>query len=100
VPPNHDDIFEKWVKWLDRINDDITLLHADRQIWREMMNLLQAKEQIPERDFIMNWITQQSVAALAMGIRRQRDKRTDVISLARLLQEIKDNQTFSLVIGS
>ena len=91
VPPNQDDIVAKWVKWLDRINDDITMLHADRQIWREMMNLLQAKEQIPEREFMMSWITQQSVAALAMGIRRQRDKRTDVISLARLLQEIKDN---------
>lgn len=91
MPPNQDDIVTKWVKWLDRINDDITMLHADRQIWREMMNLLQAKQQIPEREFMMSWITQQSVAALAMGIRRQRDRRTDVISLARLLQEIKDN---------
>jgi hypothetical protein len=67
------------------------MLHADRQIWRDMTAMLEANDRIPERDFIKHWITQQAVAALAMGIRRQNDERSDVVSLARLLREIQSN---------
>lgn len=51
--------------------------------------MLEANPSIPESWWIKGWITQQAVKVLAVGIRRQADKGSDVVSLVRLLKEIK-----------
>jgi hypothetical protein len=91
TPAEEDALFDKWVDWFERINNDITYLHRDRQVWRELMEMLSNNQEIPESWWIREWLTQISVKGLALGIRRQADTRNDVVSLVRLLREIQSN---------
>ncbi len=86
-----DALFAKWVSWFERINDDISYLHRDREVWRDLVAMIDANKAIPESWWIKEWITQLTVKGLALGIRRQTDKGRDVISLVRLLNDIKKN---------
>lgn len=88
---HHDALFEGWLTWLERIEDDLVSLHADRRMWQEIAELLRTNDRIPERTFIYAWLRRQYVAAVVMGIRRQAEPRKGVVSLARLLRSIEGN---------
>lgn len=80
--------FDKWVRWLTEIQEEVGDLLADRTVWREITTMIAENPDIEQAPFIHNWITQQAIPTIALGIRRQADQSNDVASLKRLLQEM------------
>jgi hypothetical protein len=74
----------KWVAWTDAIRDEIYDLHHHHEIWRTLVDLIEARS-LEESGYFLDAFTRMYVAGQAMGVRRQADTHKDVISLARLL---------------
>ena len=79
----------RWVAWLDTIWNDVIPMMAARQIWRGYMHLVRANPPVQAPDTFHSWVTSNYVRTQAIGIRRQTDNRTDVVSLGRLLAEVE-----------
>lgn len=88
---DHDRLYEKWVGWLEIIQDGLVRMHANRAIWREIVEMLDSNEEIPHRFWIRNWITEHYGATQAMAVRRMVEARDDVISLGTLFEAIRRN---------
>lgn len=84
---------EQWKRWLDGINDDIYRLHVDRYYWRELSNMVRSNPDIPSPGYIMRWLLRLFLNNVAIGIRRQAERRDNVVTLGRLLHSIRDNPT-------
>lgn len=82
---------EKWRRWFDIIHDDIVRLASSRQIYRETVKIYRANRRLHGDYTFINWVSLNYVRALAIGIRRQAELDKDVISLARLLDDIARN---------
>jgi hypothetical protein len=81
--------YEKWLDDLERIQNEITVLHYYRQIWRDLAEITQNAD-LPETLFfplLGNWYS----ATQTVAIRRQVDMDRGVVSLWRLLQEISQH---------
>src|SRR5258706_3782121 len=92
-PMSDAQVLEQWKRWLDGIYDDICRIHTDRFYWREVSNIVRQNPDIPGPRPIMSWMLRLFVNNLAMGIRRQADHGTDVITLGRLLRSVHENPT-------
>ena len=92
---NEAQLLEQWKRWLDGINDDIYRLHIDRYYWRELSEMVQRNRAIPSPGYIMRWFLRLFLNNVAIGIRRQAERRGDVITLGRLLHSIRDNATIA-----
>ena len=81
---------ETWGNWIEGpIKDSVLTLFHRRQIWRGIARLIHERE-APLRDLALwQYHLDLYAATQAVAIRRQADKRRDVISLARLLTEVK-----------
>jgi hypothetical protein len=88
APKANDARFDKWVGWLQEIKAEVGDFLADRTVWRGITTMISDNPDIEEAPFIHNWITQQAISTIALGVRRQADRATDVISLRRLLDEM------------
>lgn len=80
--------YKKWLGWLARLDEDVTLLWHNRQMWNDLRAMIDANSAIPHAWFFLDWVTTLYVGGQAMGIRRQADTKYDVASLARLLKDI------------
>jgi hypothetical protein len=79
----------RWTGWLDTIWNDVIPMMAARQIWRGYMHLVRANPSAQKPDTFHSWITSNYMRNQGVGIRRQTDLRTDVVSLGRLLSEVE-----------
>jgi HEPN superfamily AbiU2-like protein len=79
----------RWVAWLDTIWNDVIPMMAARQIWRGYMHLIRANPPVETPGTFHSWVTSNYARTQAIGIRRQTDVRTDVVSLGRLLPEVE-----------
>src|SRR5262245_51384657 len=79
----------RWVGCLDLIWGDVVAMLAARQIWRGYMHLVRANLQVDTPGTFHSWVTTNYARTQAVGVRRQTDVRTDVVSLGRLLMEIE-----------
>jgi hypothetical protein len=95
IAPTADEaqLLEQWKRWLDGINDDIYRLHIDRYYWRELSEMVQRNPAIPSPGYIMRWFLRLYLNNVAIGIRRQAERRDDVVTLGRLLHSIRSNPT-------
>ncbi len=84
----HDDLHEKWKRWIERIYNETVTLFAYRAYWRGLAEMTQANDEIPPTSFfdaLGSWyaVTQ------ATGIRRQTDTGDDAVSIAKLLANMR-----------
>jgi len=76
-------------KWLDRIVEDICLLHTHQAIFHEVRALLShAPQSGPHTNEFGAFVHDAYVALIVSDIRRQGSREPSTLSLARLLEEI------------
>jgi len=82
----------KWQRWQKDIENDIIYLLTNRKIYKSYGEIVNGNTGIQNNGVLFhNWIKVNYVTFVAMSIRRQLDKDYDVISLERLLSDIKSN---------
>ena len=82
------ELARKWVAWLGDIDADLTDIAWVRLVWRAEEAMLREHDDLPPSD-IFHVRARNYGVAQAVGVRRQIDKRTDIISLRRLLDELQ-----------
>lgn len=84
------DRFNKWNKWLDVIDDEVTIPAINRHIFWEVQNIIRNNEAIQKPSSFYTFLGSSYVALAVMAVRRQLKIDNSSISFARLLQEIID----------
>jgi hypothetical protein len=87
------DRLDKWYVWLTAvISAEIHSMHLHRRVWLEVRSILERNDALPPSYW---WIFMADTYAVTQGVavRRQVDNRKDVISLARLLIDIRGHPT-------
>lgn len=80
---------EKWVRWIDGpIRNEVLRMHLQRHVWREMAAGIEGRE-LPE-SYWWQFMFDTYMATQVMAVRRQADTHKDVASLAKLIEEIRD----------
>jgi hypothetical protein len=85
-----DDLYAKWLKWLETIRNETHTLWLYRDYWRGLTEMTQANDDIPASTFfdaLRVWYA----AAQMTGVRRQLDRDKRSVSLWRLLTDIADH---------
>jgi hypothetical protein len=82
------DRFDKWNRWLDVINDEVTILAINRHIFWEVENIISKNEAIQKPSSFYTFLGSSYVTLAVMAVRRQLKIDNSTISFARLLQEI------------
>jgi hypothetical protein len=80
--------YEKWKKWLEIIEKEVTDLHRYRHIFDEVQKMVKNNPSIQKPSSFYEFLLKSYVALIVMGIRRQIKIDSQSISLARLLKEI------------
>ncbi|MBW2740397.1 MAG: hypothetical protein JRE64_16470 [Deltaproteobacteria bacterium] len=90
---NMDHKLQKWIKWLDVIKVEISELLIGRNIFWQMLELIESNQVSKGKLILGHYLCSSYVSHVVMGIRRQIkiDKHKQNISFARLLAEIIDN---------
>ncbi|MBI2601289.1 hypothetical protein HYW42_05045 [Candidatus Daviesbacteria bacterium] len=83
--------FQKWLKWIEQIRDDTESLLINKAIHKRYLEIVKANPDIQSPSDFHEWTVRNYGSYMVMGIRRQLDTDSDVISLRRLLKELKDN---------
>ena len=87
---------DKWNKWVGLIHEDAEKLLVNREIYKRYLEIVKKNKEIQSPSDFHVWVRENYVASVVTAIRRQLDTRKDVISLMRLLIEIKNhNQILS-----
>lgn len=83
----------KWNRWIEQIEHEMVSLLASRKIYKGYGDIVRPNTSINTGKGVTfhNWIVDNYVTYVAMAIRRQMDNDGDTISLARLINDIKDN---------
>lgn len=81
-----DGLYEKWLRWLERIADELVHLATDRDMYRDVGEITKAADLPPSYffDATNRWFAQTQ----AMAVRRQTEVAEDSASLATLLDQI------------
>jgi hypothetical protein len=80
----------RWTKWIESrtIRGDVLTMHLQRDAWREVSEIIQRHGELPDSywwEFMLDtYLTTQAVA-----VRRQADIKRGVVSLAKLIQQIR-----------
>lgn len=80
-----------WMRLVERAESDIVRIHGQRVLWRGIVEMLDTKEEIPNRFEVRNLLTQWYLAHQLLGIRRHSDLRRTTASLARIWKSIGRN---------
>ena len=79
----------KWRRWLDRLYPEIQSLVIARHIYLKVGAIVQHNSRIQTPGDFAAWITRNYVLATSVSVRKLCDRRSDSISLYRLLDEIR-----------
>lgn len=83
-------LFKEWDGWLSTIYTDLQQTFVNRYVFRETMAVVEANLKIQIDDTFYGWMRMVYSQSTVMAVRRQVDKRKDVASFARLLEQIKE----------
>jgi hypothetical protein len=88
-----DEHVEKWLGWIEGpIFNDIIGMHHKRQIWRELFDMVEQNPRVANTpSAFWDWIRETYVPTQAIGVRRQADRDDRACSLARLIEEMRDD---------
>ena len=82
---------ERWLDWGKRFHgayDDVTNLHLDRYLWRNIVAMLQANPDNNHHGMVTNHLARTYSTNLAVGIRRQTALDDRTASLVYVLHDI------------
>lgn len=88
---NMDHKLQKWIKWLDVIKVEISELLIGRNIFWQMLELIESNQVSKGKRILGHYLCSSYVSHVVMGIRRQIKIDKQSISFARLLEEIIEN---------
>lgn len=83
--------FKKWLEWIEQIKDDTEALLINKAIHERYLEIVKANPEIQSPSDFHEWTVRNYGSFMVMAIRRQLDTDSDVVSLRRLLEELKDN---------
>jgi len=83
--------FTKWIKWVDVIHKDTESILLNKEIHSRYLEIVKANIDIQSPSDFHEWSIRNYGSYVVMAIRRQLDCDNDVISLKRLLTELKDS---------
>jgi hypothetical protein len=83
--------YEKWVRWINVICDDVEYLCYNKHIFLEVKKIIIANADLDHDNVFYDLLDNGYANIGAMGIRRQVKINSQSISLARLLEDIRKN---------
>jgi hypothetical protein len=84
-----DERLDTWYVWLDsHIRPEVYGLHLHRHVWLETQAMLRENPDLPE-SYWWEFMGDTYAVTQALALRRQVDTRRDVISLARLMMQMR-----------
>ena len=87
-----DQKFEKWQKWINEIyEEEVVPLVEHQQIYGKVRDIIRANSEIQKPNEFYRFLENTYVGSGIMGVRRQIRPHKDSISLAGLLEDIRDN---------
>ncbi len=83
----------KWKRWIEgTIYNNVLTMHLQRHAWREVAAIIENNGQLPA-SYWWEFMRDTYATTQAVAVRRQADTHRDVASLAKLIQEIRDEPT-------
>ena len=82
----------KWGKWLKIIGRDLGNLLISKDIFDEIRRLAGFNKQIMSPSLFYNWLVNNYIHSITIGIRRLNDCNEKSISLYRLIEDISENR--------
>ena len=82
---------KKWKEWIDKIGHDLGDLLISQDIIKEISQIATLNERIRSSPFFFNWIQNNYVDSMVVGLGRLNDHDGRAISLHNLIREIKEN---------
>jgi len=79
---------QRWRDWLGTIDQDITTVYLFRSTWLTVGQIVRANSNIPPSHFFA-YMASIYGTSQALALRRLTDERKDVVSLARLVMDLK-----------
>jgi hypothetical protein len=83
--------YTKWLRWLETISHEVTLLVWSNNLYKEIREIVAANPAINTGNKFYDWLTRNYVHTALMGLRRQLDRHKDAISLRKLLDDMQVN---------
>ena len=82
---------EQWKVQIERITNDVTDTIESQFIFKRLGEIVKANSKINTDNLFWDHITANFGASLVLGVARQVDERTEVVSLLKLLKDIKNH---------
>jgi hypothetical protein len=83
--------YRRWRRWFDDIKNQIFAIHHRRQVYREVMAMIDANPAIQVPSAFYTWMRTVYVYDTTIAVRRLVDRDRRTVSLVRLTQEIGDH---------
>jgi hypothetical protein len=80
----------KWVRWLERLRNEVWALHLYRATWQSIVNAIDDNPKIP-RTHVFNFMSDTYAASQAMAIRRLCGDQAEEINFRNLLHEVEEH---------
>ena len=86
-----DQRIEKWLHWIEgTIKNDVLTMHLQRDAWQKVSEMLERNGELPD-SYWWEFMRDTYATSQAVAVRRQADTHKDVASLAKLIEEIRDD---------
>jgi hypothetical protein len=85
--------FAKWLRWIEKIKGETQTLLINKAVHEKYLDIVKANPEIQSPSDFHEWTIRNYGSFMIMAVRRQLDTDSDVISLKRLLEELRDNST-------
>ena len=90
--PSNPPKIDQWKKDIETITSDVTDTIENQFVFKRLIEIVKANPQIGNEDNLFwDYLTANFGAGLVLGVARQVDDRPEVISLRKLLRDIKEN---------
>jgi hypothetical protein len=87
--PSDNPKFQKWLIWIEKIHKDTESMLVNREIHKQYLEIVKGNKEIQSPPDFHEWTIRNYGSYIVMAIRRQLDNDNDVVSLKRLLTELK-----------
>jgi len=87
----NEEILKKWIDWIGIIHKNIENLLTSQHIYKTYLEIVKSNPEIQSPIDFHDWVRKNYASSVAIHIRRELDMGSDVISLKKLLTEIKND---------
>src|ERR1700677_2579921 len=87
-PPKGDSRRDKWIRWIDKINEDHFGLWVNRMAWRRLTTIWEERDPPLPSSLLFEYFQRTYADTQIAGVRRHVDTHPDAAGLCQLLLEI------------